>query len=288
MPNQWVDELFTEPTHVQGKDWDEIVRTNFCSYLRRTCTKNRKSQSQIRIGTCSVHYGQRQEKDIIICPHRFLERKQVFTDCIQLLTSHEPGNELHIVPEVTIPGGHVDYFLASARLGKVKDFVGIELQAVDTTGTVWPARQQFLRSVGLRAELPDEDSKKTFSMNWKMNAKTILVQLHHKVETFEHINKHFVLVLQDHFFTTMRNTFNFDTLSNPAKIGDAMHFHAYAFSRLDDRYRINLSERLSTDSEGIARGLGLNVSPRVELEKITSILEDKISASDATLFTIGG
>jgi hypothetical protein len=34
-------------------------------------------------------------------------------------------------------------------------------------------------------------------MNWKMTAKTILVQMHHKVETFEHINKKMVLVIQD-------------------------------------------------------------------------------------------
>ena len=49
---------------------------------------------------------------------------------------HEPGNELHTVPEVSVPGGSVDYFLASVRDGKVKDFVGIELQTLDTTGTV--------------------------------------------------------------------------------------------------------------------------------------------------------
>jgi len=85
----------------------------------------------------------------VICPTRLIERGQVFTDCIHLLTAHEPGDELHLVPEVAIPGGSVDYFLLSARSGKVKDFVGIEIQALDTTGTVWPERQRLLRRLGL-------------------------------------------------------------------------------------------------------------------------------------------
>lgn len=130
----------------------------------------------------------------MICPHRLLERRKIFADCIHLLTLHEPGNELHIIPEVTLPGGNVDYFLASARSGRVRDFIGIELQTLDSTGTVWPERQRFLSSVGFAAEPSDLDSEKPFGMNWKMTAKTILVQLHHKIETFEHLNKHLVLV----------------------------------------------------------------------------------------------
>jgi hypothetical protein len=36
-------------------------------------------------------------------------------DCLHLLTTHEVGNELHILSEVPIPGGSVDYFLASVK-----------------------------------------------------------------------------------------------------------------------------------------------------------------------------
>jgi hypothetical protein len=34
-----------------------------------------------------------------------------------LLTQHEPGNELHIIPEISVPGGSVDYVLASVKSG---------------------------------------------------------------------------------------------------------------------------------------------------------------------------
>ena len=119
-------ELFGEPAlGDRGLDWDAIVDRQWCPWLDRKCIKVRKSQPEISIGTCSVLHG-RAKRPMVICPFRLLERSQIFTDCLHLLSTHEPGNELHIVPEVSVPGGSVDYFLASVRDGKVKDFVGIE------------------------------------------------------------------------------------------------------------------------------------------------------------------
>jgi hypothetical protein len=214
---------------------------------------------------------------VIICPHRLLERNQVFIDCIHLLTLHEPGNELHIVPEITIPGGSVDYFLVSAREGKVVDFVGIELQALDTTGTVWPERQRFLQTRGIRIDEAGVDFGKGFGMNWKMTAKTTLMQLHHEIETFEFVGKHLVLVTQDRLLDYMRRAFQFEHL-NAARLGDPMHIHAYRMGQKGgDSLRLNLYSRLSTDTNGIARSLGLQASPKVELEEILALLESKIA-----------
>ena len=199
--NKIVD-LYGLPTETQ-RDWNKIAESQTCPFLKRKCIKARKSEPDTTIGTCTVLYGKKPEP-IIICPHRLLERRQIFTDCLHLLTLHEPGNELHIVSEIGIPGGNVDYFLVSRKRDRVIDFVGIELQTLDTTGTVWPERQRFLKSQGLSVKPKDAQSTKKFGMNWKMNAKTILVQLHHKVQTFETINKRFVLVIQDQFMNYMQ------------------------------------------------------------------------------------
>lgn len=221
---------------------------------------------------------------VMICPHRLLERRKIFADCIHLLTLHEPGNELHIIPEVALPGGNVDYFLASARSGKIRDCIGIELQTLDSTGTVWPERQRFLNSIGFAADPSDLDSDKSFGMNWKMTAKTILVQLHHKIETFEHLNKHLVLVVQDHLLAYMQREFSFGHLSNPARLGDFMHFHGYALEpQAEGAHKIQLAMRLSTDAAGISQALGLQSSARVELKAITRALEAKMSTR--TLFS---
>lgn len=272
-------ELFTTPTQRPDLDWASVIKRQYCTYLQKTCVKCRKSQPEVVIGTCAVKHG---TLNVIICPHRFLERKQVFMDCIHLLTLHEPGNELHLLSEVSVPGRSVDYVLVSARERKVVDFTGIELQAIDTTGTLWPQRQRFLLSVG--ENVADEvDSTRPYGMNWKMSAKTILVQLHHKIETFSQISRHLVLVLQDCLLNYMRQEFSFSHIKE-AKLGDPMHFHAYALEADGEENRIRMTSRLSTDAAGIATCLGLQASTKIELDVIIAALRAKIS--EETLLTI--
>ncbi|RYF50680.1 MAG: hypothetical protein EOO38_05090 [Cytophagaceae bacterium] len=275
-------DLFGHSAGEPGQNWTAIVEQQQCPFLRKRCYKVRKSDPNTSIGTCTVLYG-RDADPIIICPTRLIDRRQIFIDCLHLLTTHEPGNELHIVSEIQIPGGSVDYFLVSVRNGLVRDFVGIELQTLDTTGTVWPERQRLLNELGVPRRDDAETSAKSFGMNWKMTAKTILVQMHHKIQTFEHVNKKLALVTQDKLLAYMTRDFNFSHLSNPPTIGDPMHLHAYRMvEQPDHSYRLALQSRLSTDAEGIAMCLGLQAEARVELEQIVKALQPKISPT--TLF----
>ncbi len=274
-------ELFGHSVEEQA-DWNRIVHDQQCVFQGKKCYKVRKSNPDQAIGSCTVLYGRRAEP-VVICPIRLIERRQIFTDCFHLLTTHEPGNELHLVPEVAIPGGSVDYFLVSARSGKVKDFVGIELQTLDTTGTVWPERQRLLHRLGVPIDGDGESSNKPYGMNWKMTAKTTLVQMHHKIQTFEHVNKKLVLVIQDKLLAYMGRQFNFGHVKNPAVIGDSMHFHAYRMDQQADRsLKLVLQSRLNTDAEGIGLCLGLQAETRVELEQLLQVLQVKLSP--ATLF----
>lgn len=277
-----VRELFTFSVERDDVEWEAIVDEQSCSYSHKTCYKVRKDQPDMSIGTCIVQHG-RDNKDFIICPHRLLERKQVFTDCLHLLTSHQPGNELHLVPEVSIPGGSVDFFLVSTDSNrKVKDFVGIELQTLDTTGKVWPERELALQELGLKNDTPKPS--KSFGINWKMTAKTILVQLHHKIETFENINKHLVLVVQNHLLDYMMKEFNFSFVNSQPLLGDSMHFHSYKLTKSGRSFKLVLDSRLSTDSKGVSELLGLKANPKLGFDEIAKLLEAKIS--DATIFSI--
>lgn len=277
-----VKEFFAFPVERDDVDWKRIVKNQQCLYTQKRCYKVRKSQPDVSIGTCTVQYG-RDCKDVIICPNRLLDRKQIFTDCLHLLTQHQPGNEIHLVPEVSIPGGSVDYFLVSTDPNRrVKDFVGIELQTLDTTGTVWPQREQTLIDLGLKKNATSED--KGFGMNWKMTAKTILVQLHHKIDTFEAINKHLVLVIQDHLLEYIKSQFTFDHINSHPLIGESMHIHSYKLCQEGNSNKLRLDARYSTDSNGIAKLLGLNANANIGFEEIAKILELKIT--DFTLFSI--
>lgn len=265
-------------------DFKQAMETQICPYTQRVCTKMRKSNPEIKIGTCSVRY---QNQDVIICPFRLLEHNQIFIDCLHLLTMHEPGNELYLIPEVQIPGGHVDYFLVSAKDKKIKDFIGIELQTMDTTGTVWPERQKFLNEQGIEIDQEDLNNKKTFGMNWKMTLKTILIQMHHKSETFEHLNKHLVLIVQRPLYEHMKKDFNFGEIKG-VRLGDPVHIHSYNFVENETVLNLSLHTRVSTDSVGIAKCLGLNAESKVELQDLIRILEPKLIEENRLRIRISG
>ena len=56
-----------------------------------------------------------------------------------------------------------------------------------------------------------------------------------------------------------------------------MHMHCYTLKEDLPTYRLELSERRSTDTEGILVCLGLQGDANVALEDILQILESKIS-----------
>ena len=80
-----VSELFSFSVKRKDINWKEIIEQQQCPFTQKRCFKVRKSESDISIGTCTVKYGENLD-NIIICPHRLLERKQIFTDCLHLLT----------------------------------------------------------------------------------------------------------------------------------------------------------------------------------------------------------
>ena len=275
MSKSRIVELYGYYTGDESLNWGDIINKQIDKYTGKKSNKTRKSFPEQTIGTTVVKFGK--DKNAIIDPTRFYENSQVFFDCIHLLKNHVPGNILHLIPEVKIPGGNVDFFLVSVRDNKVQDFVGIELQALDTTGTLWPERQLFLKEKGLLSS-NEVIEKKIYGINWKMTSKTILVQLEHKVRTFENLNKNLVLVVQDVLLDYMQNNFDFSEVRE-ALHGDVMQFHPYSFKedKENKSTSIVLEKRLSTDSNGVSKILGLKQDPNIDLEEIEKILLRKIS-----------
>ena len=75
-----VAELYGLSTLAPAK-WKCVVDRQMCPFLRRKCLKNRKSEAEVTIGTCTMIVGNRRPRAIMICPFRLLERSQVFADC---------------------------------------------------------------------------------------------------------------------------------------------------------------------------------------------------------------
>jgi hypothetical protein len=122
-------------------------------------------------------------------------------------------------------------------------------------------------------------------MNWKMTAKTILVQFHHKVDALEHIGKRLALVLQDHLLAYLRREFRFEHIRD-VRIGDTMHIHAYRLQEHRHGFRLELGARISTDAAGVAKCLGIQAETKVDLETILAEVNRKMSSR--TVLTLEG
>ena len=53
--------------------------------------------------------------------------------------------------------------------------------------------------------------------------------------------------------------------------------HSYDFKEKESQMHLELKTRLSTDSAGVAKCLGLNAKKKVELEDLIRILEPKLT-----------
>ena len=120
-----------------------------------------------------------------------------------------------------------------------------------------------------------------------MTLKTILIQMHHKSETFENLNKHLVLIIQKPLYEHMKNSFNFEGIYG-VRLGDSVHIHSYNFEENGTALNLSLHTRVSTDSAGIAKCLGLNAESKVELQDLIRILEPKLIEENRLRIRISG
>lgn len=122
-------------------------------------------------------------------------------------------------------------------------------------------------------------------MNWKMTLKTTLIQMYHKSETFERLNKHLVLVLQKPLYDHMRSGFDFKEVQG-VRLGYPVHIHSYVFSEAGCKLSLSLHSRVSTNSSGIARCLGLNADRKIEMQDLIRILEPKLTDANRLKISI--
>ena len=250
-------------------DLSIVIETQECPFNRSgICTKMRKSDPDTKIGPCSLVFSSC-DQPLLICPDRLTEGKRIFIDCLQYL--HITGGELYLIPEVKTSVGSIDYVLSVVRNGQVQDFVAIELQTMDTVGTIWDERQEMLADYEL-AEYYESKGRKA-GVNWKMTAKTILAQVIQKCQLLSNMNRKLVLVCQTPLLNYMQNNFNFSEVHMQRPL-DVFNIHAYDYLSNGERMELMLAKQLSADLDGVERIMGANGKEDLELERINArILE---------------
>ena len=221
----------------------------------KKCVKVRKSRPDISIGTCCVRFDGF-DQPIVICPKVFTGRSSIFDDCKVFLNSNSNTVEVVIVPEVSVGSGRVDYCLVALdSYHQILDYVGIEIQSLDTNGSLWDVRQNTLSSLGVFVESSDFPSS-TPSVNWRMSAKTILIQIIQKSEIFFRLRKKLVLACQRPLFEFMRSHYNLENLRNDAN--DTLHFNVYDYHSSEDGSSLTCVQKYSADIDSIRAFLLLN------------------------------
>jgi hypothetical protein len=237
-----------------------------CPFIGKKCVKTRKSNKDQSIGSCIVKYS---GSSLIICPHRFLSNYTIFHDSIRYLKSKQ---KIFAVPEIKTSGGNIDYFIISKSNGKIIDYCGLEIQSLDTTssGDIWSAREDFLSGKFSR--------NYKYGINWKMSAKTILIQLHHKGTFFQEHGKKLILVIQKEFYDYLSREFDTSKL-HKAKDKDSIQFHIYDCKLKHEAYDFSLLSRKSTDVNGIEYMLKLGKNSEILESKVLEKIQTKLSTS---------
>lgn len=250
-------------------DLSIVLSTQVCPFNRSgICTKMRKSDPDTKIGTCSLVFNTC-EQPLLICPDRLTEGKKIFLDCLQYV--HVTGGELYLIPEVKTAVGSIDYVLAVVNGDKVQDFVAIELQTMDTVGTIWDERQNMLADYELADHVVSRGRKA--GVNWKMTAKTILAQMIQKTQMFAGMNRKLVLICQTPLLDYMQENFDFSEV-HQQRPTDVFNLHAYDYLSSGTKMELTLARQLGADLAGVERIMGADVNSNHELEVINArILE---------------
>ncbi|KTG09530.1 hypothetical protein AUR64_17335 [Haloprofundus marisrubri] len=223
------------------------MEDDHCPFVDGTCKKRRKSEGE-SIGTCAVGYrgqGQAEYKPHCICPHRF-ETPEVLNEIESLFVNE---GEYFATPEVPLQGTSIDYVAGKrADDGTVIDFAGVEIQALDTTGSVWNHREAYFDD-----DADMEDVSKNYGINWAMSlTKTMMQQAYKKGQTFGEWGENLIFLVQDVSIDYIRDNYDASGLRSARK-DDPVHFYSYRmdYNHETDNYEWAIDEKLSADIDGV-------------------------------------
>lgn len=221
----------------------------YCPYLKRECTKPRKSEPHIKVGICSIGYQgflKRCEASII-CPHRFMEKK-LFEEIKSHF--HPEWEDYRIAPEVSLGvAGSVDYvmFNESNKL----DYLCVELQANGTTGSPYG----YVKELLINQEYSGK--KYVYGLNWANEfSKTMMQQAYKKGNVVSLWGKRIVFVIQDLAMEYLQQ--NMDTSLLRDDLEDPIHFFTVKmeWNTVSKKYELRGDKWYSGDIASITLILG--------------------------------
>ena len=213
-----------------------------CPYIAGICTKISHNLTT-PFPVCSI-YRRRGVTPVCVCPNRFLE-VQIQNDVIRECWTGNPPAKPEIVSEVSMERfGSVDFVIADIDPGgtKVLDFISVELQAVDITGSYLPSYEAITNNEAAM------DSRPTYGFNWANVRKRFISQIISKGFHHHHWGTRIVAVIQEDLFTEFNKHAMIPAVSmNQSNIV----FLLYQFVRTDARWTMTFQRAVPTTHAGV-------------------------------------
>lgn len=192
-----------------------------CPFIERTCIKRSTADKKNPYPVCSLRKSS--GAVVAVCPKRFYERDFLQDVIEHAWTGPKPTNPI-ITSEVKMEGfGNVDFVISDmAEDGTIKQFVSVELQAIDITGSARPAYEAILAGDLL-------PKRPTYNFNWKNVAKRYMNQLISKGYYHHHWGTKIVASIQDEVYDYFRKDADFFTTTDINATNVNIVFMVYGF-----------------------------------------------------------
>ncbi|WP_417519889.1 hypothetical protein [Minwuia sp.] len=187
-PEDSIAEILGQPAH---SGFDPAKSGYRCPFIGSACTK-RSTASEHPYPICTIR--KRDSSPVCVCPKRFYA-----IDFLDEVIEHAwPGikpEHPRIAREVQMKDfGNVDFVIADTPDGQeIKQFLSVELQAIDITGTVRDAYNAIISGDRL-------EKKKSYGLNWKNVYKRYIHQIISKGYYHHHWGTKIVAVIQDEVY----------------------------------------------------------------------------------------
>lgn len=193
---EYIAEVLGRPA---GTGIDPSAKRFVCPFLGVQCTKRSTSLTD-PYPVCSVWKSDRQ---VCVCPKRF-HQVDFLSDVLTHCWPGDAPTNPQIAHEVKMAGfGNVDFVIADVGdEGEIGQFLSVELQAIDITGTVMDAYEALRNGQQVR-------NKKTYGLNFDNVYKRYITQLIRKGYFHHHWGTKIVAVMQDVLYDYVRDKADF-------------------------------------------------------------------------------
>lgn len=237
-----------------------------CPFIKSRCPKRTIQLPEESYPVCSLWRLSKGEPDpakdlIFVCPKRFYA-VDFLTEVIEHCWPGEKPKNPMVAPEVKMAGfGNVDFVIADVQNdGEVDQFLSVELQAIDITGSAFKAYQ------AIRAG-EDLEKRPTYGFNWDNVYKRYVTQLIRKGYFHHHWKSKIVAVIPEQVYQYITNRADFIRSPDVKSAQVNIIFMTYRLAHDPDRpgeYRPQLVTVEGTSHSSLQNAILYKEAPKKE------------------------